>query len=45
MVFFVYEQISRNKVQYASAAAVILFIIILLFTIVQRKVGAKRVHY
>lgn len=45
MVYFVYEQIHDNFVQYASAAAVLLFFIILLFTIVQRKIGAKRVHY
>ena len=45
MVFFIYEQIHSNKVQYASAAAVLLFIIIMIFTVIQRKVGAKRVHY
>jgi multiple sugar transport system permease protein len=45
MVFFIYEQIHSNKVQYASAAAVVLFIIIMIFTVIQRKVGAKRVHY
>ncbi len=45
IVFFVYEQIANNKVQYASAAAVILFLIIMAFTILQRKVSKTRVHY
>ena len=45
MVFFIYDQIAKNKVQYASAAAVLLFIIIMIFTVIQRKVGQKRVHY
>lgn len=45
MVYFIYQQISLNKVQYASAAAVILFIIIMIFTAIQFKVSKKRVHY
>lgn len=45
MVYFVYDQIGANQVQYASAAAVILFLIILLFTGIQFKVSKKRVHY
>ena len=46
MVYFVYDQIkSPTNVSYASAAAVFLFIIIMIFTIIQRKVAAKRVHY
>ncbi len=45
MVYFIYAQIAQNKVQYASAAAVILFIIIMIFTAIQFKVSKKRVHY
>ena len=45
MVFFVYDMVAKNKVQYASAAAVVLFIIILAFTAIQSKVSKKRVHY
>jgi multiple sugar transport system permease protein len=45
MVFFIYDQVADNKVHIASAAAVILFAIIMLFTLVQNKVSSKRVHY
>ena len=45
MVFFIYEQVAKNNVQYASAASVFLLIIILLFTLLQSKVAKKRVHY
>ena len=45
MVYFIYDQIAKNKVQYASAAAVILFIIIMIFTAIQFYVSKKRVHY
>lgn len=45
MVYFIYDQIAKNKVQYASAAAVFLFIIIMIFTGIQFKVSKKRVHY
>jgi multiple sugar transport system permease protein len=45
MVFFIYDQIAKNKVQYASAAAVILFVIIMIFTAIQFQVSKKRVHY
>ena len=45
MVFFVYKQVELNKVQYACAASVFLFLIILLFTLVQNQVSKKRVHY
>ena len=45
MVFFVYDMVAKNKVQYASAAAVLLFLIILAFTGIQSKVSKKRVHY
>ncbi len=45
IVFFIYEQIAANQVQYASAAAVILFVIILIFTGIQFQVSKRRVHY
>ena len=45
MVYFIYDQIAKNKVQYASAAAVFLFVIIMIFTLIQFKVSKKRVHY
>ena len=46
MVYFIYDQIkSPTNVSYASAAAIFLFIIILLFTLIQNKVSKKRVHY
>lgn len=49
MVYFVYDQIGTNDsshgVQYASAAAVFLFIIIMVFTIVQNKLTKRRIHY
>lgn len=45
-VFYIYEQSFQNyKMGRASAAAVILFFIILAFTIVQRYIGQKNVHY
>ena len=49
MVYFIYSQISdratRGGVGLASAAAVFLFIIIMIFTALQFWVGKKRVHY
>ena len=45
IVYFIYDQISENQVQYASAAAVLLFILILIFTGIQFKVYKRRVHY
>ncbi len=45
VVYYIYDQISGGKVHYASAAAVVLFIIILIFTWLQFKVSKKRVHY
>lgn len=45
VVYFIYEQIAQNRVQYASAAAVVLFVIILIFTGIQFLVSKKRVHY
>lgn len=45
IVYFIYDQISKNFVQYACAAAVLLFIIILIFTGIQFQVSKRRVHY
>ena len=49
MVYFVYAQIGNSGpssgVHYASAAAVFLFLIIMLFTIVQNKLTKRRIHY
>lgn len=44
IVFYVYDNMHSNT-SYAAAAAVFLFIIILLFTLLQFKVSKKRVHY
>ena len=46
MVFFIYDKMSSpTQVQYAAAAAVVLFVIIMLFTLIQFRVSKKRVHY
>ncbi len=47
VVFYIYDKISAgaSRMQYAAAAAVILFVIIMLFTIVQMQVSKKKVHY
>ena len=49
MVYFIYDQIGKSDsahgVQYASAAAMFLVVIILAITIIQNKVSKKRVHY
>ena len=46
MVFFIYASMSQSRTfQYACAAAVVLFIIIMIFTWIQFKVSKKRVHY
>ena len=45
MVFFIYQQVAANKVQYASAASIFLFLIIMVFTVIQNQVSKKRVHY
>lgn len=47
VVYYIYDKLgSGNKqVQYASAAAVILFVIILIMTGVQMQVSKKKVHY
>ncbi|MBO6280595.1 MAG: sugar ABC transporter permease [Bacilli bacterium] len=45
MVFFIYDQVDKNNVHYASAASIFLFLIIMAFTVIQNKVSKKRVHY
>ncbi len=49
IVFFIYEYLQetgRNgALSEAAAAAIILFLIIMVFTVVQLQVGKKRVHY
>lgn len=45
IVYYIYDSISEKQVQYGCAAAVLLFIVILLFTAIQFAVSKKRVHY
>ncbi len=49
IVFYVYDYIELaaqdGMMSYASAAAILLFGIILIFTIIQLEVGKRRVHY
>ncbi len=47
VVYYIYDKLGsgNTQVQYASAAAVILFVIIMIFTFVQMQVSKKRVHY
>ncbi|MFA6861543.1 MAG: sugar ABC transporter permease [Bacilli bacterium] len=46
VAYYIYNQMSKtNTMQYAAAGAVILFIIILFFTLIQKIVAKKRVHY
>ena len=44
ITYFIYDYISQNP-KLASAAAVILFVIIMFFTVIQKQVAAKKVHY
>ena len=44
VVFYVYDNISSNT-SFAAAAAVFLFVIILIFTFIQFWASSKRVHY
>ena len=44
VVYYIYDNIVDNP-QLASAGAVILFVIILIFTVIQRAIADKRVHY
>lgn len=45
IVGYIYDQVYANGSGYASAAALILFVIILLFTLLNLHVSKKRVHY
>ncbi len=45
IVYYIYDTISMSQVQYGCAAAVLLFIVILIFTGIQFAVSNKRVHY
>ena len=45
MVGFVYDQIEKDRQGLASAAALILFGIILVVTLINTKVSSKKVHY
>lgn len=45
IVFYIYDMIGKNQVHYGSAAAVMLFAVIMIFTAVQFKVSSTRVHY
>lgn len=47
VVYYIYDQLSGNNPQMniAAAAAVILFVIIMIFTIIQMYISKKRVHY
>lgn len=45
MVGFIYDSLSTNSQGRASAAALILFGIILVVTLINTKVGKKRIHY
>jgi len=46
IVFYLYEKAFINfEMGYAFAIAYILFAIIFLITVIQWKVGAKKVHY
>jgi multiple sugar transport system permease protein len=45
IVYYIYDTIGANKVQYGAAAAVLLFLVILAFTAIQFWVSKKRVYY
>lgn len=46
VVYFVYDQLAKpTSTALAAATAVILFIFIMIFTVIQMKVSNKRVHY
>lgn len=44
VVYYIYDHIA-DQPEFASAAAVLLFVIIMIFTVIQRKISDKRVHY
>ncbi len=45
IVYYIYDSIALKQVQYGCAAAVLLFIVILIFTAIQFAVSNKKVHY
>lgn len=45
IVYYVYQNVEKGFTSRAAAAGVFLFIIILLFTLLQSQVSKKRVHY
>ena len=45
VVYYIYDSIAIKQVQYGCAAAVLLFLVILVFTGIQFIVSSKRVHY
>lgn len=45
LVGYVYDQTQADKIGLAAAAALILFVIILIFTFINLRVSKKRVHY
>ena len=46
VVYYIYDKLGKaDQTQYASAAAVILFILIMIITFVQMKVSEKKVVY
>ncbi len=47
VVYYIYDQLGRStpNMSFAAAGAVVLFVIILLFTLLQMYISKKRVHY
>ncbi|MGM9873359.1 MAG: carbohydrate ABC transporter permease [Bacilli bacterium] len=45
IVYYIYDTISSDTVQYGCAAAVMLFVVIMIFTAIQFKVSSTKVHY
>lgn len=45
IVYYIYDTISKDTVQYGCAAAVMLFVVIMIFTAIQFKVSSTKVHY
>lgn len=45
IVGYIYDCIQRDRIGLASAGALILFVIILIFTLINLRVSKKRVHY
>ena len=46
LVYYIYDMFyNKNQVHYASAAAIILFIIIMAVTILQKQISKRFTHY